>query len=74
MIQLYDEYPILQSLLGEFKGLSWTQIITLLPAKEKAILRHSLPRGKSYILREKQKTCLIGVKISEEKEGVVYDK
>ena len=31
-------------------------------------------RGKSYRLREKQKTGLIGVKISEEKEGVVYDK
>ncbi|MGC8757810.1 MAG: PDDEXK nuclease domain-containing protein [Caldisericaceae bacterium] len=34
MIELYDEYPILQSLLGEFKGLSWTHIITLLPVKE----------------------------------------
>ena len=35
MIQLYEEYPILQSLLGEFKGLSWTHIITLLPIKDK---------------------------------------
>jgi len=34
MIKLYDEYPILQSLLGEFKGLSWTHIITLLPIKD----------------------------------------
>jgi predicted nuclease of restriction endonuclease-like (RecB) superfamily len=34
MIQLYDEYPILQSLLGELKGLSWTHIITLLPIKD----------------------------------------
>ena len=31
MIKLYDKYPILQSLLGEFKGLSWTHIINLLP-------------------------------------------
>ena len=35
MIKLYDEYPILQSLLGEFKGLSWTHIIILLPIKDK---------------------------------------
>ena len=35
MIQLYEEYPILQSLLGEFKGLSWTHIIILLPIKDK---------------------------------------
>ncbi len=34
MIKLYDEYPILQSLLGEFKGLSWTHIINLLPIKD----------------------------------------
>jgi len=34
MIKLYDEFPILQSLLGEFKGLSWTHIITLLPIKD----------------------------------------
>jgi predicted nuclease of restriction endonuclease-like (RecB) superfamily len=35
MVQLYEMYPILQSLLGEFKGLSWTHIITLLPIKDK---------------------------------------
>jgi predicted nuclease of restriction endonuclease-like (RecB) superfamily len=34
MVQLYDAYPILQSLLGEFKGLSWTHIINLLPIKD----------------------------------------
>lgn len=34
MIEFYDEYPILQSLLGEFKGLSWTHIISLLPIRE----------------------------------------
>ena len=34
MVQLYEEYPILQSLLGEFKGLSWTHIINLLPVKD----------------------------------------
>lgn len=34
MVQLYESYPILQSLLGEFKGLSWTHIITLLPIKD----------------------------------------
>lgn len=34
MVQLYDEFPILQSLLGELKGLSWTHIITLLPIKD----------------------------------------
>lgn len=34
MIQLYNTYPILQSLIGEFKGLSWTHIITLLPIKD----------------------------------------
>lgn len=33
MIQLYDAYPILQSLLGEFSGLTWTHIIALLPIK-----------------------------------------
>ena len=33
MAQMYDTYPILQSLLGEFKGLSWTHIITLLPIR-----------------------------------------
>ncbi|MEM2116097.1 MAG: PDDEXK nuclease domain-containing protein [Candidatus Aenigmatarchaeota archaeon] len=35
MIQLYEEYPILQSLLGELEGLSWTHIILLLPIKDK---------------------------------------
>jgi len=34
MVQLYEEYPILQSLLGEFQGLSWTHIIILLPIKD----------------------------------------
>ncbi|MFH1859618.1 MAG: DUF1016 N-terminal domain-containing protein [bacterium] len=34
MVQLYEAYPILQSLLGEFKGLSWTHIIILLPIKD----------------------------------------
>jgi len=34
MVQLYDTYPILQSLLGEFEGLSWTHIIALLPLKD----------------------------------------
>lgn len=34
MVQLYEAYPILQSLLGEFKWLSWTHIITLLPIKD----------------------------------------
>lgn len=34
MIELYESYPILQSLLGEFKGLSWTHIINLLPIKD----------------------------------------
>lgn len=34
MVQLYETYPILQSLLGEFKGLSWTHIINLLPIKD----------------------------------------
>lgn len=35
MVQLYEEYPILQSLLGEFHGLSWTHIINILPIKDK---------------------------------------
>jgi len=35
MIQLYDEYPILHAVRGEFKGLSWTHIRTLLPIKDK---------------------------------------
>lgn len=34
MVQLYETCPILQSLLGEFKGLGWTHIITLLPIKD----------------------------------------
>lgn len=34
MVQLYETHPILQSLLGEFKGLSWTHIIALLPIKD----------------------------------------
>jgi len=34
MIQLYELYPILQSLIGEFKGLNWTHIIKLLPIKD----------------------------------------
>jgi len=34
MVQLYETYPILQSLLGEFKGLSWTHIINILPIKD----------------------------------------
>ena len=35
MVQLYESCPILQSLLGEFEGLSWTHVITLLPVKDK---------------------------------------
>lgn len=35
MLNFYQEYPILQSMIGEFKGLSWTHIITLLPIKDK---------------------------------------
>jgi len=34
MLQLYETYPILQSLLGELEGLSWTHIIKLLPIKD----------------------------------------
>lgn len=33
MIQLYEAYPIRQSLLGEFEGLTWTHIISLLSIK-----------------------------------------
>ena len=33
MIQLYESYPILQSLIGEFKNLSWTHVISLLPIR-----------------------------------------
>lgn len=35
MTQLYEEYPILHALRGEFNGLSWTHIRTLLPVKDK---------------------------------------
>jgi predicted nuclease of restriction endonuclease-like (RecB) superfamily len=35
MIQLFEKYPILRALLGEFQGLSWTHIINLLPIKDK---------------------------------------
>lgn len=35
MIQTYEAYPILQSLLGEFKDLSWTHTITLIPIEDK---------------------------------------
>jgi predicted nuclease of restriction endonuclease-like (RecB) superfamily len=31
MVQLYENFPILQSVIGEFKNLSWTHIISLLP-------------------------------------------
>ena len=34
MVQLFEAYPILQSLIGELKGLSWTHIITILPIKD----------------------------------------
>ncbi len=34
MIRLYDNYQNLQSLLGKFKGLSWTHIINFLPIKD----------------------------------------
>ena len=34
MVQLYENYPILQSLIGEFKELSWTHIISILPIKD----------------------------------------
>lgn len=34
MVQLYESYPILQSVIGEFKNLSWTHIILLLPLKD----------------------------------------
>ncbi len=35
MVQFYDTYPILQSVIGELKGLSWTHILLLLPIKDK---------------------------------------
>jgi hypothetical protein len=34
MVQLYENFPILQSVIGEFKNLSWTHIISLLPLKD----------------------------------------
>ena len=34
MVQLFDTYPILHSMRGEFKNLSWTHIRTLLPIKD----------------------------------------
>jgi len=34
MVQLYEAYPILHALRGEFKGLSWTHIRSLLPIKD----------------------------------------
>ncbi|MDO9577362.1 MAG: PDDEXK nuclease domain-containing protein [Candidatus Cloacimonadales bacterium] len=34
MIQLYENYQTVQSLIGEFEGLTWTHIIQLLPIKE----------------------------------------
>ncbi|MCX6584030.1 MAG: PDDEXK nuclease domain-containing protein [Candidatus Aminicenantes bacterium] len=33
-VQLFDAYPILHSMRGEFKNLSWTHIRTLLPIKD----------------------------------------
>ncbi|MDI6735310.1 MAG: PDDEXK nuclease domain-containing protein [bacterium] len=34
MVQIYDTYPILHAVRGEFKGLSWTHIRSLLPIKD----------------------------------------
>jgi len=34
MVQLYENYPILHALRGEFKGLSWTHIRLLLPIRD----------------------------------------
>ena len=34
MVQLYEIHPILHALRGEFEGLSWTHIRTLLPIKD----------------------------------------
>lgn len=34
MVQLFDTYPILHSMRGEFKNLSWTHLRTLLPIKD----------------------------------------
>lgn len=35
IVQLFETHPILQSLFGEFKGLSWTHTIALLPINDK---------------------------------------
>ena len=35
MVQLYETYPILHALRGEFNNLSWTHIRTILPIKDK---------------------------------------
>lgn len=34
MVQLYEAYPILHAVRGEFKGLNWTHIRTLLPIND----------------------------------------
>jgi predicted nuclease of restriction endonuclease-like (RecB) superfamily len=34
MVQMFDTYPILHAMRGEFKSLSWTHIRTLLPIKD----------------------------------------
>ncbi len=34
MVQFYETYPIIQSMIGELQGLSWTHIILLLPIKD----------------------------------------
>jgi len=34
MVQLFETYPILQSMIGEFEELSWTHVISLLPVKD----------------------------------------
>jgi hypothetical protein len=34
MVQLYDTYPILHAVRGEFNDLSWTHIRTILPIKD----------------------------------------
>ena len=35
MIKFYNNYPILESVIKEFKGLSWTHIINIIPIKGK---------------------------------------
>ena len=35
MVQLYETYPILPALRGEFNNLSWTHVRTILPIKDK---------------------------------------